>query len=336
MKTVVTGASGHLGVNLMHALMAQKRPVRALVHINEYTIKGLDTEVIYGDIGDIDSLRRVFEGAEVVYHLAATISLLKHDWRRVEATNVIGTRNVVDACLRCGVKRLVHFSSIHAIEQSPLDKPVDESRPLVDSPRYPPYDRSKAAGEKEILRGIEKGLDAVIINPTAVIGPYDSQPSHIGAALLSMANGKLIALIKGGFDWVDARDVVQGAIQAEKKAPPGSKYLLSGNWVSLRDMAETIKDISDASIPGLTCPLWMAYLGAPFATAYNRLLGKRPIYTTASLRALNSNPQISHEKATRELGYQPRPFRETLFDTLKWFEEYGKLTCKLKNKLVSE
>ncbi|MDD5288159.1 MAG: NAD-dependent epimerase/dehydratase family protein [Dehalococcoidales bacterium] len=330
MTVVVTGASGHLGSNLVRALVAEKRPVRALVHINRQTVEGLGAEIVSANITDVDSLCRAFEGAEVVYHLAATISLLKHDWHRVAAVNVIGTRNVVDACLKCGVKRLVHFSSIHAFVQTPYNMPVDESRSLVESRQYPPYDRSKAAGEKEVRKGIEKGLDAVIINPTAIIGPYDYQPSHFGAALLSMANGKMVALIDGGFDWVDVRDVVKGAMTAEKQAPTGSKYLLSGHWVSMCEMAEVVKEITGASIPGFICPTPLAMLGAPVATAFNRLLGRRPLYTTVALKALNSNHNISHEKATRELGYQPRPFRETITDTLKWFGENGKLKCRLK------
>jgi dihydroflavonol-4-reductase len=325
MTVVVTGASGHLGVNLVRELVAQKRPVRAVVHVNHRTVEGLGAEIVYGNIRDVDSLCRVFEGTDVVYHLAATISLLKHEWRQVEAVNVIGTRNVVEACLRCGVKRLVYFSSIHAMVQEPLDTPVDESRPLVESQQAPPYDRSKAAGEIEVRKGIEKGLDAIIINPTGIIGPYDYQPSHFGAALLSIANGKMIALLDAGFDWVDARDVVQGAIQAEKKATNGSKYLLSGHWVSMTDMANMLKEIVGTPIPGFVCSMPLARIGAPFATAYNRILGRRALYTSISLKALNSNHHISHEKATRELGYQPRPFKETLIDTLKWFEQSGKL-----------
>jgi dihydroflavonol-4-reductase len=336
MAVVVTGASGHLGVNLVRALVAQKRPVRALVHINRQTVEGLGADILPADIGDTDSLCRAFEGAQVVYHLAATISLLKHDWKQIEEVNVIGTRNVVEACLHCGVKRLVHFSSIHAMMQTPLNVTIDETRPLVESLKSASYDRSKAAGEKEIRHGIEKGLDAVIINPTAVIGPYDYQPSHLGTAILSIANSKLPALVEGGFDWVDARDVVEGAIQAEKIAPTGSKYLLSGHWVSLRDMAKMVQEISGASLPGFTCPLWLAHLGAPFVTGYNLMLKKRPIYTAASLKALNSNPFISHEKATRELGYQPRPLQDTLYDTLKWFGECGKLTCALKDRTVND
>jgi len=172
-----------------------------------------------------------------------------------------------------------------------------KTRPLVEGQQYPPYDRSKAAGEKEVRKGIEKGLDAVIINPTGIFGPYDYQPSHFGAALLSMANGKMPALIDGGFDWVDARDVVRGAMLAEKKALTGSNYLLSGHWVSIPEIANVIKEITDASITGFVCPMPVARFGAPFATAYNRLLGRRALYTSVSLRALNSNHNISSRES---------------------------------------
>jgi len=295
--------------------------------VNRKTIDGLDVEATNGNICDLTSLCDAFEGAEVVYHLAARISLSMGEWPIVESVNVTGTRNVVEACLRSGVRRLVHFSSIHALIQEPFDIPVDESRPLVESPRYPSYDRSKAAGEKEVSRGIERGLDAVIINPTAVVGPYDYEPSYFGEALLTLARGKMPASVNAGFDWVDARDVVQGAIRAEERAPTGAKYLLSGHWVSMPDLAKIVEQIAGVPAPRLVCPLWLAPAGVPFAAAIARLSGKRPLYTTASLRALRSNHNISHERASRDLGYKPRPFNETITDTLRWFEDNGYVSC---------
>jgi len=322
----VTGAAGHVGANLVRNLLAEDRTVRVLRHRSRRAIDGLDVKVVDGDICDAASLRRVFDGAEVVYHLAANISLSMLDWSKLEVINVIGTRNVVEACLECGVRRLVHFSSIHAFRGKPECEPIDESRSLVDSRGYcPPYDRSKVAGEREVIKGIEKGLDAIIISPTAVIGPYDYQPSHFGKVLLALARRKMLGLVTGGFDWVDARDVVQGAMRAEKQAPTGMKYLLSGHWVSVRDVAAIVAEVTGVPPPRMVYPIWLAYIGAPFATALARLGGERPLFTTVSLRALTSHRHISHDRASRELGYQPRPFKETIADTLRWFEEDGQL-----------
>jgi len=329
MTVVVTGASGHVGANLIRTLLAQGRPTRALLHTNRQAIEGLDIEVIEGDICDLESLCATFNGAEVVYHLAANISLSMDSWPLLESVNVTGTRNVVEACLRCRVCRLIHFSSIHALVQEPISIPIDESRSLVESPDCPPYDRSKAAGEKEVYKGIERGLDAIIINPTAIIGPYDYQPSHFGEVLLALAKGKLPALVAGGFNWVDVRDVVEGVLRAERWGPPGAKYLLSGHWVSLRDLALMVAEATGVTAPSFVCPMWLARIGTPIITAFNRIAGRRPLYTSVSLRALCSNRNISHERATRELDYHPRPFQETLIDTLRWFEETGQLTRSL-------
>lgn len=332
MMVAVTGATGHIGANLVRALINEGRSTRCLVHVNCQAVDGLDIERFQGDVRDLESLCRAFQGVDVVYHLAACISLSMADWPMLESINVTGTRNVVEACLRTGVRRLVHFSSIHALVQEPLAIPVDESRPLVESRHYPPYDRSKAAAEREVRRGMEKGLNAVIIYPTAIIGPYDYQPSYFGEALLAMAQRRLPALVTGGFDWVDVRDVVAGAILAEEKASAGGSYLLSGHWVSMCDIAAMVKEITGVATSRMVCPLWLARIGAPFIKGISQLNGKRPLYTSVSLRALKSNRHISHERATCELGYEPRPFRETLVDTLRWFEESGQLTRPDKAK----
>jgi dihydroflavonol-4-reductase len=323
---MVTGAAGHIGANLVRALLARGRPVSALVHRDRRALEGLDIRQVEGDILDPPSLRRAFEGAEVVYHLAAHISIRRADWPLLESINVTGTRNVVEACLDCGVRRLIHFSSIHALIQEPLEAPLDESRPLAESRRHPPYDRSKAAGQRQVLKGIDSGLEAVIIHPTAVIGPYDYGPSHFGQALLALGHGRLPALVAGGFDWVDARDVSEGAIRAEEGAPNGARYLLSGHWLSLREVATMVEELTGTHSPRLVVPVWLARMGLPFALLSAHLTGKRPLYTSVSLEALRSNRDIRHERATGELGYHPRPFRETLADTLRWFERAGYLT----------
>jgi dihydroflavonol-4-reductase len=330
---VVTGASGHVGANLVRTLLEQGRQVRAIVRKDTRALQGLNLETVNADICDIDSLHAAFKGADVVYHLAAKISLSMSEWPLVEKINVIGTRNVVEACLGNKVRRMVHFCSIHAMVQEPFHIPVDESRQRVESPKFPPYDRSKAAGEKEVLGGIKRGLNAVIVYPTAVVGPNDYKVSHFSQALILMARGRMPALVDGGFDWVDARDVVSAAIRAEETETTGKGYLLSGRWASMLELADMVQEITGIARPRLVCPLWLAQAGLPFADAVARMTGTRPIYTRASLKAIHSNRSISHTRASKDLKYEPRPLKDTIRDTLKWFTEHGYLGSLAKTQV---
>ncbi len=316
---VITGAAGLVGGNLARALISQGRYVRGLIHKDRRAIEGLDIEMVAGDVRDLASLKGAFQGSKIVYHLAASISLNAQSGPMMQAINVIGTRNVVTACLECGVQRLIHLSSIHAIEQKPFSTPVTEDRPLAISSQVSPYDLSKALSEIEIQRGIKQGLDAIIINPSAIIGPYDFKPSHMGKAIISLASEKLPILVKGGFDWVDVRDVVSGMISAEQSAPSGSKYILSGHWRSVRQVADHVSKLTNSTIPKITVPAGLAYLGIPLINLLSNINGHEPLYTRFSLGALNSNRHISHIRATDELGYAARPFVDTIAETVEWF-----------------
>ncbi len=321
---VVTGASGHIGGNLVRALAGAGRAARALVHEEGRALDGVAVEQVRGDVLDPASLDRAFAGAEVVYHLAARISLTGDPDGRVAAVNVEGTRNVVEACLRAKVKRLVHFSSIHALAPNG-DRPVDETRPLYDEPAALAYERSKARGERFVLDGVARGLDAVIVNPTGVIGPLDWKPSELGEVLLDLYHRRMPALVDGGFNWVDARDVVAGAIAAERKGRSGERYLLSGHWTTVRELAEVAAGVTRVRAPRLTAPMWLARASAPFSVGWSRISGTRPKFTAESLKALRHWRHVRHDKATRELGYEPRPLRDTVADTYDWFRQQGML-----------
>jgi dihydroflavonol-4-reductase len=280
----------------------------------------LEAVLVQGDITDPDSLVRAFTGAEAVFHFAGSISLQPDSWREMEAINITGTHNVVKACLQCRVPRLVYCSSIHALEQEPLSLPVDEKRDWNTGRRASPYDRSKAQAEMAVQAGISAGLDAVILNPTAVVGPNDYKPSYVGRSILQLTRGEIPVLVQGGFDWVDARDVAFGAIQAWLKAPQGRRYILSGHWMSVRDVARLVAQESGRSAPRLVVPLWLAYLVVPIFARFYRLYGRNPIFTRVSLQALRSNRHVQHDRAARELGYTARSMEETINDTLAWFK----------------
>ncbi len=315
----VTGASGLLGGNLVRELLAQEQHVRALIHQDTRTVSGLDVETVSVDLNNPSSLKRAFAGVDVVYHLASVISLSMDSWDEVYRVNVLGTRNIVDACLQSGVKRLVHVSSTHSRHPEPFDQILDEDRPLVTDQSLPPYDRSKALAELEIQKGLERGLDAVIIIPSAIVGPYDFRPSFVGEGLQLMQRGGLPALPTGGYNWVDARDVASGAICAAEKARVGSRYILSGHWHSIHDVAVMAAKVSGTRAPRFVIPLRVAELALPILEKVATLRGSQPLYTHAMLNALKSNRHISHAHATRDLGYSPRPILETLTDTLNWF-----------------
>ncbi len=324
MTTVVTGASGHVGANLVRALVAKGQSVRAMIHVDRRGVDGLPVEIAGGDVLDPSSLDRAFEGADTVYHLAASISL--GDTRGMKTVNAMGTKNVVEASLRKRVKRLVHFSSIHAVDHSRNIDMIDESCPLVEPLDCRTYDRSKACAEQEVRRGIEAGLDAVIVRPTAMLGPYDYRPSFFGELLLGLARGHFPGLVAGGFDWVDVRDVVSGALRAEETAPPAADYLLSGHWATLKDVAAMIDQVTKNGVPGFVSPIWLARVAAPFATAFDRVAHRRALFTSFSIDTIRTSKVVSHQKASLELGYQPRPLEASIEDTLKWFIENGRLS----------
>jgi dihydroflavonol-4-reductase len=328
MKTVVTGASGHVGGNLVRELLAQGHEVRALYRSDTRPLEGLPLEKRAVDVLDREGLEKAFQGAEVVFHLAGRIVINGDPGGEAMRTNEEGTRNVAEAALAAGVRRLVHFSSIHALQHNPWDQPLDETRPLADEAPGVclTYDRTKAHGERQVRAAIAKGLDAVIVNPTAIIGPIDYKPSAVGAVALLVARRRLPALVDAGFDWVDVRDVSKGAIAAATQGRKGERYMLSGQWRTFTDLAALITREAGVKLPAFTSPMWLAKVGVPFGLLWAAATQTRPLWTFESLTTLKtSHRQIRHDKAERELGYTVRPLEETCRDIVAWFRGAGML-----------
>jgi len=320
-KVAVTGASGHIGANLVRELLGRGYEVVALVRNSHLALDGLDVELVHGDILDMQSLRRAFRGVSQVYHLAALISIQPGNRQKLESVNVDGTRNVIQACREEGVGTLVHFSSIHALDQEPLDQPVTEDNPLAGgrSAHVPDYDLSKAHADKLVRESDCDALSTRIIYPTAVFGPNDFKQSLFGKAISRMAHGRLPALVAGGFDWVDARDVAWGAVEAAEKGADGDRFMLSGHYLGMSEVAAVIAELTGVGAPRFICPAWLASLFAPLMAAWAGFTGETPLYTRDSLSALKANKVMSHARANRAFGYQPRPFRDTMVDSLAFY-----------------
>jgi dihydroflavonol-4-reductase len=272
-------------------------------------------------VRDLASLEAAFDGADVVYHLAAKISIVGDPDGSVEAINVQGAENVARACLSAGVRRLVHCSSCHAFDIN-TPEPVDETRGGA-GPGHPTYDQSKFRGEERVRALVAEGLDAVIVNPSGVIGPNDPEPSRMGHTLLGFARRTMPSMIDGGFDFVDVRDVVSSIVAASERGRTGENYLLGGYWTHVRELAGYVEELTGARAPAFTSPMWLAQVGAPFFSLWHALTGMEPLYTGEALHALRATRQLSHAKAERELGHAPRPVRDSVHDALRDFADRG-------------
>lgn len=320
---VVTGATGHIGNALIRefASKGERVCVLALPTDDISSLKGFDVDIKFGDVRDINSLITAFKGAQYVYHLAGIVSIGSGKRKLIHDVNVLGTRNVVDACIQSKVKRLVYVSSIHAFTEPPRGIPIVETKDFDPSKVIGQYGKSKAEATNEVLKGIERGLDAVIVHPTGVIGPYEYRMSNTGQLMVDFMNRKLFAYIDGGYDFVDVRDAASGIILAADKGRRGENYILSGEWLTVKSLLKLLEDNTSIKAPAAKIPLWLARLTGPLSELYYYVKRQKPLYTSYSISTLSSNSLTTHEKATRELGYTARPIKESIADTVKWLQQ---------------
>jgi len=328
---LVTGASGHIGNVLIRRLLESGQKVRALVWRGEdiSSIRDLDLERVEGDVLDPASLADALEGVDTVYHLAGLISIMPGRQPFVWKVNVEGTRNVLEAARRAEIRRLVYTSSIHAIKRAPLGVEMDESLGFDPNNPYGEYDRSKAAASLEVQNAAHADLDAVIVCPTGVIGPYDFRGSEMGEVIRGAAEAKPMFYVEGAYDFVDVRDVADGLIAAAERGRRGESYILSGHRISVRYLLETVREVTGRAFARIKVPFSLAEFAAKFTPWYYQQTNAKPRFTPYSLEVLQSNADISHAKAARELGYRPRPVIETIADTVRWFFENRKARAEV-------
>jgi dihydroflavonol-4-reductase len=318
-----------LGTNVVRALVAAGEEVRAVDFRPGAALAGLDVEFVRGDVLDRSTLETAFVGAEFVLHLAAKISIAGDPDGSVRRVNVDGVRHVAEAALRTGVRRLVHCSSLHAYDVAAIRGPVRENGVRATDSRLPAYDRSKAAGEDELRRVIDRGLDAVILNPSGMFGPVDPEPSRMGRVLLAMFRGRMPVTVRGAFDWVDVRDVAAALIAAADRGRTGENYLAGGHRASVTELGRLAARVTGRRRPRLVAPLAPVRLAAVAAV---RVAGPRRaghlLLTPESLHALDSDPVLDCAKAIAELGYRPRPLAETVADLHASFVADGRMSSR--------
>jgi len=323
---LVTGASGFVGSAVAHAARAAGYRVRVLVRASSPRVNiAAGDEAIIGDICDRASLAAALRGVRYLAHVAADYRLWSPVPDEIMRTNVEGTRAVMEEALRGGVERIVYTSSVATLELSD-DKPADEGRPLSVNRAIGAYKKSKVIAERLVEDMVEKQkLPAVIVNPSAPIGPRDVKPTPTGRIIVEAASGRMPGFVETGLNLVHVDDVAAGHLAALRRGRLGERYILGGENVRLGKMLADIAAMVHRRPPRLRFPISALYPVAFGAEWLARLTGRAPFATRDGLRMARHHMFFDDTKARRELGYTSRPYREAIADAIAWFKQAGYL-----------
>ncbi|MDR1805806.1 MAG: NAD-dependent epimerase/dehydratase family protein [Clostridium sp.] len=323
---IVTGAAGHLGSAVLRTLKGAGARVRALVLPGERDkIDAAGIEVVSGNVLEPESLKPLLAGVDGgnarVIHTAGIVSISSKANPAVHAVNVEGTRNILRLCEENDVGKLVYVSSVHAIPEKPHGEIITETLDFDPASVEGDYAKTKAEATKSVLDAAAAGLDASVVHPSGIIGPYDEGRNHLITMVIDYCKGRLTAGVKGGYDFVDVRDVAQGVVSCAEKGKRGECYILSNRYFSVPELLHSLSEITGLKEIKTILPLWLAKATAPLAELYYKLRNQPPLFTAYSLYTLSSNAMFDHKKAERELGYHPRELAETLRDTVAWLKQ---------------
>jgi dihydroflavonol-4-reductase len=327
-RALVTGASGFVGSAVVRCLVDAGLEVRALVRPTSPRGNLTDRriEIVEGDVRDEASVNRAMANVRYLFHVAADYRLWARDPEDIVATNVSGTRRIMEAALRAGVERIVYTSTVATLAFRPDGTPSDETVSLDEDDAIGAYKRSKTVAERVVAAMVaERALPAVIVNPSAPIGPRDIRPTPTGRIIIEAASGRMPAFVDTGLNLVHVDDVAAGHLQALLRGRPGERYILGGQNVRLGDMLASISRIVGRSPPKIRLPRALIYPIALAAEAAARVTDREPFVTTDGLRMAKHRMFFVSDKAERELGYRARPHVDALCDAIDWFGRGGYL-----------
>lgn len=319
---LVTGGTGHVGTVLINELLAKNVSIRALVRPGRREGIPAGVDVYEGDITNLDSMRDFFQtsgfDSVTLIHCAALITITSRLNTQVWNVNVHGTENVMQLALNAAVDRVVYVSSVHAIPEKPLGQIISEVSSFSPELVHGQYAKSKAAAAQVALDYAKKGLNLSIVHPSGIIGPGDTNiRNHMIRTIHAMAEGRIPVGLKGGYDFVDSRDVVSGILSCEEKGRCGECYILTGHYITVLQLLNVVRKIHGKKERKIEIPYGLVKAIAPISEGAARLIGRKtPLFTPYSVYTLHTNGDFSHEKATRELDYQPRDIVDSIRDSL--------------------
>ena len=324
---LVTGATGFVGSAVTRALLATGHEVRVLARQNgdRRNLDDLSVEVAEGSLEDAASLARAVAGCRYLFHVAADYRLWVTDPAAMRRANVEGTRLLMRAALDAGVERVVHTSSVATLGLVP-DGSADETAPSRVEDMIGPYKRSKFQAE-ELVRDLvaKRGLPAVIVNPSAPVGPRDRKPTPTGRLILEAARGHMPGYVDTGLNIVHVEDVAAGHLAAAEMGCVGERYILGGENLPLAAILAEVARAAGVRAPRIRVPYAIAYSAAIGAELTARLRGNEPFITRDGVRMSRKRMYFNSAKASRKLGYKPRPARQAIADAVGWFKAKGYL-----------
>lgn len=329
MKCFVTGATGFVGANLVHELVAQGHKVKALIRpgSDRSGLTGATYDVVHGDLLDRAKLTAAMRGCDWCFHVAASYHLWLRDYRPMYQVNVEGTRTVLEVAAEAGCKRIVHTSTVGCIglpdQQNGQVIPSDEQALVTETIKSNPYKHSKWMGEQIARELAAEGMPIVVVNPSAPIGPRDVKPTPTGRFILDFLNGRLPAYLDTGLNWVHVRDVAVGHILAASKGKVGERYILGhaqGNW-TMKQTLEVLAKLTGLPAPKHQLPFWFAMTFAQLNEGIAWLTGKPPRAPVAGVRMARYKMWFNPAKAIRELGLPQTPPKEAFRDAVAWFKK---------------
>jgi dihydroflavonol-4-reductase len=329
LKAFVTGATGFLGSHVARVLAERGADLRLLVRPTSdlRNIADLNAERVEGDLRDAASIEKALSDCEVVFHVAADYRLWVRDPNEMYRSNVEGTRCLLEAARKQGVRRIVYTSSVATMgfgSGSNNGGVADEESPVSLADMIGHYKRSKFMAEQVAIEAAQSGVDVVIVNPTTPIGERDIKPTPTGRIVVDFLKRKFPAYVETGLNLVDATECARGHIQALEKGRSGERYILGGENLTLKQILDRLAAITGLPSPTVKVPHFVALSGAVFyEMVMGRLLGREPRATIDEVRMSRKMMFVSSAKAERELGWRVIPVDAALRRSVEWFRANG-------------